>query len=194
MNVVTANFVAAGTVDTFDRTAFREALLSAFPAATDAVITSVTSASVKVTTELVFPNAQDASTTADSIAHSTPAALSTKLDTTIDSVESVEFRNQLVLTPPPPAPPPADGKDTQGGSSRFSFTPGFIVGAIVVPILLIWCLVCVAVWCCLRRRRQRDAVPPPPQVTPSGQQLADIKIQKEENVKYFKTQQRIDHI
>ena len=109
-SIVTVDFTVAGTVDTFDRNAFRTRLLALFASRAEDVTLTVSAASVLVTASIVTPSASSADAAISTLTASSAASLSAALNVTVETVAapSVAY-DEVVLapSPPPPHPPPA---------------------------------------------------------------------------------------
>jgi hypothetical protein len=108
LSVVSADFTVAGTVEAFDPTTFRTGLLSLVPSAADAVVSSVTAASVQVATRLLFRNATQAAAGVATLSNTSVAAFSSALNVSVEALAVPTVSTELVEapSPPPPSPPP----------------------------------------------------------------------------------------
>ena len=105
--VITLTFTVAGTVESFDRAAFRAALLALVPAAHDVVLVT-SSASVRVTARIIMDDATEASTAAVTLQATSVSAFAVALGVTVEAIEPPSVATELFAapTPPPPAMPP----------------------------------------------------------------------------------------
>ena len=105
--VVNIAFTAAGDVASFNIAAMRASMLAAFPAAEDVVII-VTAASVNVDARLIMPTESAATAVATTLQTTSPAALSSQVGVTVESVSAPTVVDEVVPapSPPPPSPPP----------------------------------------------------------------------------------------
>ena len=94
-STVTASFTIAGSVESFDASAFRLKLLTLFPTAVDASITAMAS-SVSVDALVIYADQQGATSAAAQLQGMDASALSSSLEVTVTSVTSPTIAQQLI--------------------------------------------------------------------------------------------------
>ena len=153
--VVRAAFTLAGSVESFNETAFRRGLLDKFSGAT-AVDLTVRSASVRVDLELEMSSDAASTAAATALAPANAAVLSAELGVVITAMDEPVIATRLIEapsppppTPPPPSPPPPPPPPSSP-SAPVSLIPLIAAGAAGVLLL-----VCCAGWW-LRRRSTRS--------------------------------------
>lgn len=102
-------FVLEATLESFDRTAFRTALLARFSKARDALLTAQSS-SVRVAATLLYEDAAEAKKDAAAIRTTSMQALSESLNVEVLSVSDPVVRTEVVFAPP--SPPEDKGEQT----------------------------------------------------------------------------------
>ena len=152
-------------METFDRLAFRSALLRRFPLALDVTITRVQSASILVDAQLVMGNAEETANLQQALESTASSALSDALGVTIEAVSQPTVTSQYVsvaptsISPPPPTMP-AEASDAHSLTVAAAPPPldGTLVGVLgigafvaVLLIAILCVIVCVAR--CHRRNR-----------------------------------------
>jgi len=105
LSVVTLEFVAQGDISTFDANSVKEKLLDKFTNAIDVVVT-VTPASVKVQTKILFSSASFAQTALTELKEITITELSSDLGVVVQSKTEPVLTTE-VASPPSPSPPPS---------------------------------------------------------------------------------------
>ena len=111
MNVVAANLTLAGTVESFDenaRAAFRLGMSSLVPNVMEVMITSVSSASIVVSTQLILPNSTTAEVAMELLESMSTAAISEAVGSTVMAMDDpiLTYEHIPAPSPPPPSPPP----------------------------------------------------------------------------------------
>ena len=155
--ILTTAFSLSGTVDSFDADAFREGLLHLFPAATEAVIDSVTAGSVHVGVRLVFANVSTAAQGAMTLTAVPLPTLSATLNVTVVSVPAAPVltteRIDAPSPPPPPSPPARPPPSPPQTSATESQTDQLAIVVAVAVAIGIVMLATVLTFAFMRARR-----------------------------------------
>ena len=157
--VVTCAFTIAGSVDSFDESAFKTSLATTLGNGIEGrdISLTVVAASIRVNATIVTLSQSAASAAASTLSTTTVSALSTSLGVTIESVAAVATSVELVLasppvpppSPPPPSPmPPGEPPSPPPPKASLPIVP---VVAGVVGVLSV-CILAVFVYSCCRRR------------------------------------------
>ena len=102
-----ANLTLAGTIESFNSTAFRAAFASQFPGVAPGDITlDVTPASVVVVVRVVMASLSTAEAAANTLTNAGVAALSTRLGVTVEIITTIAVAMQHFQAPSPQPPPP----------------------------------------------------------------------------------------
>jgi len=147
--VLTSTFTISGTVASFNRDAFRTALLGRFVHAIDVQIVRELSSSVLVDVEMVLPEVLSARTAQLELAAATPSELTSSLGVVVEAITPPVVSVQHVVTGlgVSPAPPAAEPSSALEDSS---------IGVVVVIVFVALVVTLGAAGLHSRNRRRKQ--------------------------------------